>query len=147
MNSKFVIAVREATRNLPPTTEVIDRIMNFRVELVKEIEDAILRNESTGKAFLLSNISELLTEKSLVEPIVRHQLGELHKRNLDEYNSEYSNTKELALSLEDTLHELEKLRKVYFEKPDQTQNPGNKLIIQNAEKIYNIDKIDNAEFK
>ncbi|MBK7337639.1 MAG: hypothetical protein IPJ00_16415 [Saprospirales bacterium] len=73
-------------------------------------------------------------------------LEKLSKEGQDEYNLDFSNTKLLAIVLEDSLILLKKLQKTYFEETGKPNSEKGKIIIQKAEKIYNINHIDKAEF-
>lgn len=146
MHSELIVAVRKAIRSLPPTDEAVKAITELRVALVKEAKAIILKNENIGRRFLTSNIKEINTELKYTEAIVNDRLKKLQKEGLDAYNADFSNTQELAGALEDALGYLNELLKIYYEDSGQPAEKRVNTIIQNAEKIYNIDKIDNANF-
>lgn len=146
MDSEFIVTVRKATRNLPPPDEVIEAITILRSALVKEAEVIILKNENIGRRFLISNMKEIRAELDYTGAIVKSRLEKMQKEGLDAYNADFSNTQELTGALCDALHYLKELWKTYFKDSGKPAENAANTIIQNAEKIYNIDHIDNANF-
>lgn len=151
MNSKFIVSIRRAVRALPSNEKTVRNIMNLGHELVKDVEGTIFRDQEIGKRRLKHNIEEIEAEQGHVEMKVRSCLEELEKKGLDEYDTDFAFTKEIALIVEDILSNLNDLWKVYFaehrkSKESKNRHLNGKTFIQNAEKIYNIDKIDKADF-
>jgi hypothetical protein len=135
MNNNFIVAIRKAVRALPPSDATIDELHKMRVELMRKAEEIILKNEVIGKRFLRSNLEELKTEMQYVDALVISKLSDLSKMGLDDYDSKYANTKEVALAIEEAIFTLQKLWKIYFE--DQHENiPAPKQPTSMAKKIF-----------
>jgi hypothetical protein len=117
MNSEFVIAVRKATRQLPPTDQEVKNLMHLRCDFIKEAEAIILKNADIGKRFVESNIEELENEANYTEVIVRAKLSEMWEKGLGDYDADYANTKDVINELQDAIAYLKDLRKIYFEQP------------------------------
>ena len=128
MNSEFVVSIRKLTHNLPPTWNDIERLDELKHQLEKEVEKIILKNERIGKQHLQHNLNELLAEKAYVDSKVQAYLRELSGRGLDEYNADYSNSKDLAMFLWDAIDSLRKLKQIYFPN-EQLHMPNNHISI------------------
>ncbi|MCE6988155.1 hypothetical protein [Dyadobacter sp. CY323] len=119
MNHEFLIKTRRACINLDKVTEAITRELGkLRFKLAKEAEAIILHDRVTGKAYLSSNLKELLIEEPHVETKVKARLRELEQEGFDDYATIYANTKEVAHVVADAISELLQLLRIYY--PEET---------------------------
>ncbi len=118
MNHEFLIKTRRACANLGKVTAATTlELVKLRFKLAKDAEAIILHDRVTGKAFLTSNLNELLIEEPYVEMKVKARLEELRGEGLDDYDAVYANTKDVALTTTDAISELLQLFRIYY--PDE----------------------------
>jgi hypothetical protein len=143
MNNAFIVEVRKLANDLPPKNGDIEALDQLKCDLVLKTEQTITDNENIGKRMLQHTIDELKNEQQFILSKIKNYLRELDAQGLDDYNSSYSMSKDVVFMLEDAIFDLEKLWKIYYADPD-SKNPDKDQ--PPVTKIYNINKIDNANF-
>ena len=115
MNHPFLIQLRRLSADLNDINDIkIEELRKLEYEYTTEAERIIIQNRDTGKAYLTSNLQELLNDQSLIEARVKARLNILRNEGLDDYDQLYANAKEVALTLEGALSGLLQLLTIYF---------------------------------
>lgn len=115
MNSEFIVKVKNATNNIRKITD--DDIVDLGLKmdkLIKSIESTIVNHPDIGLRQLKSNYKEIRREYRFTRPKVLQRLEELNKEGKDDYYTDYSNTKEVGLKIEEALGYLLELLLAYF---------------------------------
>lgn len=121
MNHPFLVKLRYLSANLSEISdEKIDTLIKLRTDYTNDAEKVIIQNSEIGKAYLISNLKELINDLSLIETRVTARLEFLRKAGLDEYDKSFANSKEVISSTEDGLSGLLQLLKIYF--PNEVKN-------------------------
>ncbi|MCF2506858.1 hypothetical protein L0663_25940 [Dyadobacter sp. CY107] len=121
MNHDFLIKTRRICIDLKKVTEARkEELEKLRFKLAKDAEAVILHDRETGRAYLTSNLKELLIEEPFVETKVKERLRELEDQGLSEYDAIFSWTKDVALTLRDAVSELLQLLSIYY--PNEAGN-------------------------